>query len=79
MATNYVAKSNEDGTVDLYEAVPAMGIDFQPTQVLVLDDSNVIVSDLQAKLADAQAALEDLSEKIKAVNALVTPAESTEA
>jgi len=67
---NYVARKNDDGMIYLYGTTTAIGVDFCTVNVLVLNTTNVDVQKLQADLATAQANLNDLQDKVNAINTL---------
>jgi|GEM_PF-1134390 hypothetical protein len=56
----YIAK-NDDGTINLYQVNDAIGLDFNPVQVVTLDEKNVDPKALNAQLLDLQARVDAVS------------------
>jgi hypothetical protein len=71
--TTYVAKLNDDGTVDLYAVGTAKTPSFDDVAVVSLFDTNINLSDKQIQLTAAQAQATDLQAQIDAINALPAP------
>jgi hypothetical protein len=74
MATNkYVAKRNEDGTVELFQVTDATGVNFAPTQILVSDSGETDLDALNSELVSTQATVDDLTARISAISLLSPP------
>jgi hypothetical protein len=70
MATKYVAKKNDDGTIDLYQVVDSTAVDFSIVQTLVLFSTSVDKQILESRVSDSQSYLDDQNAQLAAVNAL---------